>query len=75
MSAGGSAASDSISGSEVRSDARRVVGRPNSTASAVKTTRPAMGSRSGLGKAVGQASRKRTGSRKSKAAEVEQFHE
>ncbi len=75
MSACGSAASDSISGSEVRSDARRVVGRPNSTASAVKTTRPAMGSRSGLGKAVGQASRKRTGSRKSKAAEEEQFHE
>jgi len=75
VSAGGSAASDSISGSEVRSDARRVVGRPNSTASAVKTTRPAMGSRSGLGKAVGQASRKRTGSRKSKAAEEEQFHE
>lgn len=75
MSACGSAASDSISGSEVRSDARRVVGRPNSTGSEVKATRPAEGSRSGLGKAVGQASRKRTGSRKSKAAEVEQFHE
>lgn len=75
MSACGSAASDFISGSEVRSDARRVVGRPNSTGSAVKATRPEKGSRSGLGKAVGQASRKRTGSRKSKAAEEEQFHE
>ena len=75
MSAGGSAASDSISGSEVRSDARRVVGRPNSTASTAKAMRPEKGSRSGLGKAVGQASRKRTGSRKSKAAEEEQFHE
>ena len=75
MSAYGSAASDSISGSEVRSDARRVVGRPNSTASAAKATRPEKGSRSGLGKAVDQAGRKRTGSQKSKAAEEEQFHE
>lgn len=75
MSARGSAASDSISGSEVGSDARRVVGRPNSTGSAVKATRPAKGSQSGLGKAVGQASRNRTGSRRSKAAEEEQFHE
>lgn len=75
MSACGSAASDSISGSEVGSDARRVVGRPNSTGSAVKATRPEKGSRSGLGKAVGQASRNRTGSRKSKVAEEEQFHE
>ena len=75
MSARGSAESDSISGSEGRSDARRVVGRPNSTASAAKATRPEKGSRSGLGKAVGQASRKKTGGRKSKVAEVEQFHE
>lgn len=73
-SARGSAESDSISGSEGRSEARRVVGRPNSTGSAVKATRPAKGSRSGLGKAVDQASRNRTGSQKSKDAEEEQFH-
>lgn len=75
MSARGSAASDSISESEVRSDARRVVGRPNSTKSAAKAARPEEGSQSVLGKAVGQESRKRTGSRKRKAAEEEQFHE
>lgn len=74
-SAQGIAESDSISESEVRSDAHRVVGRPNSTRSTAKGVRPKEGSRSGLGKAVGQGSRKRTESQKRKAAEEEQFHE
>jgi hypothetical protein len=75
VSARGSAERDSISESEMRNEARPVVGRPNSTGSAVKAPRPEKGSRSGLGKAVGQESRKRTGSQKRKVAEEEQFHE
>lgn len=75
VSACGSAESDSISESEVRSEARRVVGRPNSTVRVAKVTRPEKGSRSGLGKAVDQGSWKRTGNQKRKAAEEEQFHE
>ena len=57
---GGTGISDPISKGEVGSDAGRVVGRPNSTSSVVKATRPLRRQRSGLGKAAGQEGWKTT---------------
>lgn len=60
-SAGGTAATDPISESEVGRDARRGVGRPSSTRCVAKATRPHERQPSGLGKAAGEDGRDRTG--------------
>jgi hypothetical protein len=49
----GTGISNSISLDEMRSDATRAVGRPNSTRSMVKAMRPSNRQPSGLGKVVG----------------------
>lgn len=53
-SAGGTAVTDPISVSEMGRNARRGVGQPNRTLSAVKAVRPRMWQPSGLGKSAGE---------------------
>ena len=71
----GKGISGPISVSEVGSDARRVVGRPNSTLSEGKPLRPSDRQPSGLGKGVGDRGRCEPAREKSKVKEEEQFHE
>jgi len=70
-SSGGTEGSDPISASEVGSGDLGVVGRPNSTRSAVKATRPAAWRQSVSGKAAGEDGRGETESEMSKAGEVD----
>ena len=63
--------SDPISASEVGSDVLGVVGRPNSTASVVKATRPGVWRQSGSGKSAGEDGWGETESEMSKAGEVD----
>lgn len=70
-SSGGTEGSDPISASEVGSGVPGVVGRPNSTRSAVKATRPGVWRRSGSGKSAGEDGWGETESEMSKVGEVE----
>src|SRR5215472_4050549 len=70
-SSGGTEGSDPISASEVGSGVLGVVGRPNSTRSVAKATRPGDWRRSKPGKAVGEVGWGETGSEMSKTGEVE----
>src|SRR5208337_1182130 len=70
-SSGGTEGSDPISASEMGSGVLGVVGRPNSTRSAVKATRPEAWRQSVSGKAAGEDGWGETGSEMSKAGEVE----
>ena len=70
-SSGGTEGSDPISASEVGSGVLGVVGRPNSTRSAAKATRPGAWRRSGSGKSAGEDGWGETESEMSKAGEVE----
>src|SRR5262252_6113157 len=68
---GGTEGSDPISASEVGSGVLGVVGRPNSTRSAVKATRPETWRQSVPGKAAGEDGWGETESEMSKAGEVD----
>ena len=70
-SSGGTEGSDPISASEMGSSVLGVVGRPNSTRSAAKATRPGAWRRSVSGKAAGEDGRGETESEMSKAGEVD----
>jgi hypothetical protein len=70
-SSGGTEGSDPISASEVGSGVLGVVGRPNSTRSAVKATRPETWRQSVSGKAAGEDGWGETESEMSKAGEVD----
>jgi len=74
-SAGGAAATDPISVSEMGRDARRGVGRLNSTSSAVKAVWPLVRQSSGLGKSAGEDGWERKESEKSKGVEDGKFLE
>src|SRR5689334_12154111 len=70
-SSGGTEGSDPISASEVGSSVLGVVGRPNSTRSVVKATRPETWRQSVSGKAAGEDGWGETESEMSKAGEVD----
>src|SRR5215469_9810855 len=70
-SSGGAEGSDPISASEVGSGVLGVVGRPSSTTSAVKATRPGDWRRSVSGKAAGEDGWGETGSEMSKTGGVD----
>ena len=70
-SSGGTEGSDPISASEMGSSVLGVVGRPNSTRSAVKATRPETWRQSVSGKAAGEDGWGETESEMSKAGEVD----
>ena len=70
-SSGGTEGSDPISASEVGSGVLGVVGRPSSTRSVVKATRPETWRRSVSGKAAGEDGWGETESEMSKASEVD----
>jgi len=70
-SSDGTEGSDPISASEVGSGVLGVVGRPNSTRSAVKATRPEAWRQSGSGKSAGEDGWGETESGMSKAGEVD----
>jgi RNA-directed DNA polymerase len=70
-SSDGTEGSDPISASEVGSGVLGVVGRPNSTRSAVKATRPEAWRQSGSGKSAGEDGWGETEREMSKAGEVE----
>src|SRR5215831_16125792 len=69
-SSGGTEGSDPISASEMGNSVLGVVGRPNSTRSAVKATRPETWRRSVSGKSAGEDGWGETESEMSKAGEV-----
>src|SRR5215472_1848011 len=70
-SSGGTEGSDPISASEMGNSVLGVVGRPNSTRSAVKATRPETWRRSVSGKSAGEDGWGETESETSKAGEVD----
>jgi hypothetical protein len=70
-SSGGTEGSDPISASEMGSGDLGVIGRPNSTRSALKAARPAAWRQSVSGKAAGEDGRGETESEMSKAGEVD----